>query len=165
MLPWAAVAGQNWNPCKHYLKKRNFFRHAIHVLCSVNILVILLVLLQRKNKFVLVFIITLLRKCLHVNNFFSVSGDSWFWTCDLVNTGLQCYQPAGFSVRTILKLFFPCAIGSSCGGFTICSLAVVTTNCSISSHPVFFLHSEGFWPWSIALGVTGFLEFIRHPEF
>jgi hypothetical protein len=43
------------------LETRVFVCHAIHVLCNANTLVILLVLLQIKNKFVLVFIITLLQ--------------------------------------------------------------------------------------------------------
>jgi hypothetical protein len=58
-------------PDAHYLETRTFGCHAIHVLCSANTLVILPVLLQIKNKFVLVFIITLITKIvLHVNNFF-----------------------------------------------------------------------------------------------
>jgi hypothetical protein len=59
---WWRIKG----PVAHYLEVRSFGWHAIRVLCSANTLVILGVLLQRKNKFVLVFIIPLLQKCFHM---------------------------------------------------------------------------------------------------
>jgi hypothetical protein len=65
-------------PVVHYLERRTFGCHAIHILRSVNTLVILLVLLQRKNKFVFSSLLYY-KNVLHLNIFFlSVNGDGWF---------------------------------------------------------------------------------------
>jgi hypothetical protein len=44
-------------------------------------------------------------------------------------------------------------------------LLSVPTRSVLSSDLVFFSDSKGFWPWCIALGVTGFLDFGHHLEF
>jgi hypothetical protein len=64
----------------HYLETHSFCWHAIHVLCSAQTLVLLLVLLQTKDKTCVNFHHHSTRKnILHVNNFFlSVSGEGWF---------------------------------------------------------------------------------------
>jgi hypothetical protein len=53
-------------PVLHYLKTCAFGCHTIYVLSSANTLVILLVLLQIKNIFVLVFILTLITKMFYM---------------------------------------------------------------------------------------------------
>jgi hypothetical protein len=56
-------------PDAHYLETRSFCWRTIHILCNARTLVLLIVLLQRKHKLVLIFII-LLEKCFTYNFFF-----------------------------------------------------------------------------------------------
>jgi hypothetical protein len=56
-------------PVAHYLERRSFCWHAIHVLCRAQTLVILGVLLQRKDKLALIFIIN----GFYIYNFFCLS--------------------------------------------------------------------------------------------
>jgi hypothetical protein len=73
-------------------------------------------------------------------------------------------ESADISVAAILKLFFSCAVCSSCSGLVICFCCQYQLF-QFSSDLVFFSDSKGFSPRCITLGVTRFLDFGHCLEF